>query len=89
MRPFLPSCRIVNWRHETLDHFARAVHHCKQAGFRPRNMELNALILYGLPGETIDAVVKTILYLSDLVGSIIPMLFAPVTTTQVYQEHLP
>ncbi|HNS49983.1 MAG TPA: B12-binding domain-containing radical SAM protein [Anaerolineae bacterium] len=81
--------RTLNRRHVRLDHFIRAAQMAEKAGFRMRNLEVNAFVLYGLPRETIDQVVKTTLVVSDVVGSIIPMLFTPVPTTQIYAEHLP
>lgn len=79
----------LNRKHVKLDDFVRAVKMCEKAGFHLRNMEVNSFILYGLPGEKIDDVVKTTLFVSEIVGSIIPMLFTPVPTTKIYQEHLP
>jgi hypothetical protein len=37
----------------------------------------------------VDRVVKTILFVSETVGSIIPMLFTPVPSTKIYQQYLP
>jgi len=79
----------LNRQHVHLEHLVQAVRMIEKAGFRMRNLEVNAFVLYGLPGETIDQVVKTILFVSEMVGSIIPMLFTPVPTTQLYQDHLP
>jgi len=79
----------LNRRHVRLEHFVQAVERCEQAGFSLRNMDVNAFVLYGLPGETIDSVVKTILFVSEIVGSTIPMLFTPVPSTRLYQQHLP
>jgi radical SAM superfamily enzyme YgiQ (UPF0313 family) len=62
---------------------------CEKAGFRLRNLDVNAFVLYGLPGESVDRVVKSILFVSEMVGSIIPMLFTPVPTTQIYKKYLP
>jgi radical SAM superfamily enzyme YgiQ (UPF0313 family) len=50
-------------------------------------MEVNAFVLYGLPHEHIDDVVKSILFVSETVGSIIPMLFTPVPSTALYQRY--
>jgi len=75
--------------HARLDHFVRAVAMCEKAGFRLRNLDVNAFVLYGLPEERIDDVVKTVLFVSEIVGSIIPMLFTPVPTTAIYQRYLP
>jgi radical SAM superfamily enzyme YgiQ (UPF0313 family) len=79
----------LNRRHVKLEHFVRAARMCEKAGFSLRYMDVNAFVLYGLPGERIDDVVKTILFVSETVGSIIPMLFAPVPSTQLYEQHLP
>jgi len=51
-------------------------------------MAVNTFVLYGLPGETIDSVVKTILFASEISGSIIPMLFTPVPGSKIYEDHL-
>jgi len=69
--------------------FVRAVNRCEAAGFRLRNLAVNSFVMYGLPGETIDSVVKTILFVSEVVGSVIPMLFTPVPSTRIYAQHLP
>ena len=82
---------MLNRRHVRLEHFVRSVRLCEKAGFRLRNLEVNSFVLYGLPEEKIDSVVKTILFVSETVGSIIPMLFTPVPTTGLYHryhEHL-
>jgi hypothetical protein len=81
--------RMLNRKHVRLEHFVKAAELCKKAGFRMRNLEVNAFALYGLPGEKIDHVVKTVLFVSEIVGSIIPMLFTPVPSTVLYLQHLP
>lgn len=80
---------MLNRRHVKLEHFVEALEMCDRAGFRLRNLEVNAFVLYGLPKEKIDHVVKTILFVSELCGSIIPMLFTPVPSTAIYQQWLP
>ncbi|MEW6717260.1 MAG: radical SAM protein [Chloroflexota bacterium] len=80
--------RTFNRKHVRLEHFIAAVKMCERAGFELRNMDVNAFVLYGLPEETIDRVVKSILFVSEIVGSIIPMLFTPVPTSGIYQEYL-
>ncbi len=75
--------------HAALKYFIQAARNLERAGFPLRNMSVNAFVLYGLPGETVDSVVRTALFANDVVGSIIPMLFTPVPTTAVYQQHLP
>jgi radical SAM superfamily enzyme YgiQ (UPF0313 family) len=62
---------------------------CEKAGFQLRNLDVNAFVLYGLPNERVDRVVKTSLFVSEVVGSIIPMLFTPVPSTAIYREYLP
>jgi len=81
--------RSLNRQHVRLEHFVQAVRMVERAGFRLRNLEVNAFVLYGLPKESIDSVVKTILFVSEIVGSIIPMLFTPVPTTQIFLDYLP
>jgi hypothetical protein len=79
----------LNRRHVRLEHFVKAAQMCERAGFNLRHMDVNAFVLYGLPGERIDDVVKSILFVSEMVGSIIPMLFTPVPSTALYQQYLP
>ncbi len=79
----------LNRKHVKIDHFVKAVQMCEKAGYRLRNLEVNAFVLYGLPGETIDELVKTTLFVSHTVGSIIPMLFTPVPGTAIYEKYLP
>lgn len=81
--------KTLNRKHVQLDDFVKAVRMCEKAGFRLRNMDVNAFILYGLPGERIEDIVKTTLFVSEIVGSIIPMLFTPVPTTKIYNDYLP
>jgi radical SAM superfamily enzyme YgiQ (UPF0313 family) len=79
----------LNRKHVKLEDFVNAVKMCEKAGFKLRNLDVNAFVLYGLPGESVDRVVKTTLFVSEIVGSIIPMLFTPVPTTQIYRKYLP
>jgi len=79
----------MNRKHVHLEHFVRAAQMCERAGFRMRNLEVNAFVMYGLPGETIDSVVKTTLFVSEVVGSVIPMLFTPVPATAIYKRYFP
>jgi radical SAM superfamily enzyme YgiQ (UPF0313 family) len=81
--------KTLNRKHVKLKHFVNAVKMCEKAGFKMRNMDVNAFLLYGLPGETVDQVVKSILFVSEVVGSIIPMLFTPVPSTKIYKQYLP
>lgn len=79
----------LNRKHVKLEHFVKAVKMCERAGFKLRQMDINAFVLYGLPGESVDQVVRTIIFVSEIVGSIIPMLFTPVPSTRLYQKYLP
>jgi radical SAM superfamily enzyme YgiQ (UPF0313 family) len=81
--------KSLNRKHVRLHDFVNAVKMCEKAGFPLRNMDVNAFLLYGLPGESVDRVVKSIMFVSEIIGSVIPMLFAPVPSTQIYQEYLP
>jgi len=81
--------KTLNRKHVKLEHFVKAVKMCETAGFPLRNMDVNAFLLYGLPGESVDRVVKSIMFVSEIVGSIIPMLFTPVPSSQLYQNLLP
>lgn len=81
--------KMLNRRHVKLEHYVKAVKMVEKAGFRLRNLEVNSFVLYGLPGERIDHVVKTAMFVSELVGSIIPMLFTPVPSTLLFEKHLP
>ena len=81
--------RALNRKHVRLADFVRAAQMCEAAGFSLRNLDVNAFALYGLPGESVDRVVKTVLFVSEIVGSIIPMLFTPVPSTRLYQDLLP
>jgi radical SAM superfamily enzyme YgiQ (UPF0313 family) len=81
--------KTLNRRHVQLQHFVKAAKMCQKAGFNLRNLDVNAFVLYGLPHENIDRAVKTVLFVSEIVGSIIPMLFTPVPSTRLFHEHLP
>jgi hypothetical protein len=81
--------RTLNRKHVQLEHFVKAARMCEEAGFRLRNLEVNAFVLYGLPQERMDQVVKTAIFVSEVVGSIIPMLFSPVPCTGIYTRYLP
>jgi hypothetical protein len=49
---------------------------------------LNGYCLYGIPGESIRNVVETALLVSDVIGSVIPMLFAPVPSTRLFDLYV-
>ena len=77
----------LNRKHVKLRHVIEAAKNIAKAGFRLRHLEVNGYCLYGLPGERIDSVVQTALFVSDVVGSVIPMLFAPVPSTQLFDKY--
>jgi len=52
-----------------------------------RHQGVSGYCLYGLPGERISNVVQTALFVSDVIGSIIPMLFAPVPSTELFDRY--
>ncbi|NYB28196.1 MAG: radical SAM protein [Methanobacteriaceae archaeon] len=76
-----------NRRHTGLDHFNEALSLCSKVGFSLRNQDVNAFVLFGVPGENLEEVISTILYASSAVGSVIPMLFTPVPGSTIYQEY--
>lgn len=80
--------RSLNRSHARLEDVVLAAERLREAGFKPRNMDINGFVLYGLPGEKIDDVVKTILFVSEAIGSIIPMLFTPVPGSRLYDRYL-
>ena len=77
----------LNRKHVKLKHVVAAMENIARAGFRPRHMEVNGYCLYGLPGEKISNVVETALFVSEVIGSIIPMLFAPVPSTYMFDQY--
>lgn len=77
----------LNRRHVKLRHVVEAAHNIERAGFRVRHQDVSGYCLYGLPGERISNVVQTALFVSDVIGSVIPMLFAPVPSTQLFETH--
>jgi len=80
---------IKSWNrsHSNVQMFERAVQNCVDAGFALRNMQVNAFILFGTPGENIRDVVDSVIYASSRVGSVIPMLFTPVPGSALYEEY--
>jgi hypothetical protein len=77
----------LNRKHVKLKHVVEAAKNIERAGFNLRHLDVNGYCLYGLPGETIGNVVQTALFVSDVIGSIIPMLFAPVPSTQLFDKY--
>jgi len=93
-RVYLPLENINNdviksWNrsHSNVQMFERAVQNCVDAGFVLRNMQVNAFLLFGTPGEDIRNVVDSILFASSRIGSVIPMLFTPVPGSALYEEY--
>jgi radical SAM superfamily enzyme YgiQ (UPF0313 family) len=70
----------------TNEAFETAVEMCAKAGFRLRSPDVNAFVLYGVPGERLENVVDTILYVAHTLGSVIPMLFSPVPGSAIYAK---
>lgn len=58
-----------------------------EVGYDPRRQNINAFVMFGLPGEDIEEIYDTALYASEKVGSVIPMLFTPVPSTGVYEQY--
>lgn len=79
----------LNRRHVKLHHVLEAVNNIEKAGFRVRHMDVSGYCLYGLPRERIENIVETALFISEAIGSIIPMLFAPVPSTYLFDKHRP
>ena len=80
---------IKSWNrsHSNVQMFERAVQNCIEAGFILRNMQINAFLLFGTPGEDIRNVVDSALFASSRIGSVIPMLFTPVPGSAMYEEY--
>src|SRR5260370_27853737 len=81
------NTRQWNRRHASSESFERALEAATRAGFKPRTQEINAFVLFGLPDEQLKDVVDSTLYAHHLVGSVIPMLFSPVPSTQVFRKY--
>jgi len=74
--------RTLNRKHVKLEHFVKAAKMCeKLLASDCGTLKVNAYVLYGLPREKVERVVRTSLFVSEVVGSIIPMLFYPVPST--------
>ena len=79
--------RAWNRRQATVESFDKAVDIAQACGFHIGGQDLNAFVLFGMPGENIQAVVNTVLYASQRVGSVVPMLFAPVPGSLLFETH--
>ncbi len=79
--------RSWNRRQATIEKFDRAVEVAQKCGFRVGAQDLNAFVIFGLPGEDLQAVVNTAIYASHRVGSVVPMLFTPVPGSLLFEQH--
>lgn len=71
-----------------LQHFESAVKAFEQAGFT-KPQDINVFVLFGLPGEDLQHVYDTAIYAADRTGSVIPMLFAAVPGTPLFEKLRP
>jgi radical SAM superfamily enzyme YgiQ (UPF0313 family) len=71
-----------------LQHFESAVKAFELAGFT-KPQDINVFVLFGLPGEDLQHVYDTAIYASDRTGSVIPMLFAAVPGTPLFDKLRP
>jgi radical SAM superfamily enzyme YgiQ (UPF0313 family) len=78
-----------NRRQATIAKFDRAIDVLKQAGFKVGSQDINAFVLFGMPGENLQAAMNTALYASTRVGSVVPMLFTPVPGSIMFNDYLP
>lgn len=79
--------RSWNRKHCNLSMYNDAVELAAKVGYKLRDMEVNSFVLFGMPDEQLDNIVDTVLYASDKVGSVIPMLYSPVPGSQMYEEQ--
>lgn len=79
--------RSWNRRQATIEKFDQAVETARQCGYRVGSQQLNAFVIFGIPGEDIQAVANTALYASHRVGSVVPMLFTPVPGSIMFENH--
>lgn len=80
---------VKSWNrsHSNVKMFEDAVRNCVDAGFVLRNMQVNAFLLFGTPGENLRDVVDSIFFASSRIGSVVPMLFTPVPGSALYKEY--
>jgi radical SAM superfamily enzyme YgiQ (UPF0313 family) len=78
---------ISQWERDfyTLTDFEKAVRIFEDAGFN-KPQEINVFVLFGLPGEDLQQVYDTAIYAANRTSSVIPMLFAPVPGTPVFNK---
>jgi biotin synthase-like enzyme len=80
------ATKAWNRRHSHAALFEKAVKICHDANFKLHEMELNAFILFGMPGEKLQDVVNTMFYASEQVGGLVPMLFTPVPGSIIFEQ---
>ena len=80
---------IKSWNrsHSNVQMFERAVEYYVDAGYTLRNMQINAFLLFGTPAENLRDVIDSIIFASNKIGSVIPMLFTPVPGSAIYNEY--
>jgi radical SAM superfamily enzyme YgiQ (UPF0313 family) len=80
---------VKSWNrsHSNVKMFEKAVENYLAAGFILRNMQINAFLLFGTPGENLGDVVDSIIFTSSRIGSVIPMLFTPVPSSLIFTEY--
>jgi radical SAM superfamily enzyme YgiQ (UPF0313 family) len=78
---------IAKWERDfyTLKDFEKAVKIFEEAGFT-RPQQINVFVLFGLPGEDLQHAYDTAIYAANRTGSVIPMLFAPVPGTPLFDK---
>jgi radical SAM superfamily enzyme YgiQ (UPF0313 family) len=79
--------RSWNRKHCNLAMYNNAVELAAKVGYKLRDMEVNSFVLFGMPDENLRNIVDTVLYASDRVGSVIPMLYSPVPGSRMYEDH--
>ncbi len=79
--------RKWNRNQATIEKFEQAVEVTRQAGWTTESQALNAFVMFGLPDEDIQTTVDTALYVSQRIGSVIPMLFTPVPGSRFFENH--
>lgn len=71
-----------------LENFFAILDALTAVGYSTRQQDINAFVMFGLPGEKIEEVIDTALFAARYVGSVIPMLFTPVPSTPVFLENV-
>ncbi len=79
--------RKWNRNQATIEKFEQAVEVARRAGWTTESQALNAFVMFGLPDEDLQKTVDTALYVSQRIGSVIPMLFTPVPGSRFFEDH--